>query len=60
MLRVRLIYWPWLYNLLRFMRPLEGWVYSKLRQPPPLSGPNEAEPPEEDKKENKDQRGGKR
>ncbi len=57
-LRVRLIYWPWLYGLLRPLRPLEGWVYSKLRQPPPLSGPNEAEPPEEKgKKENNDQPG---
>jgi glycosyltransferase involved in cell wall biosynthesis len=37
--RVRLIYWPWLYGLLRPLRPLEGWVYAKLRQPPPLSGP---------------------
>ncbi len=37
--RVRLIYWPWLYGILRFMRPLEGWVYKKLRQPPPLPSP---------------------
>ncbi len=35
--RVRLIYWPRLYRLLRPLRPLEGWVYSKLRQPQPLS-----------------------
>jgi glycosyltransferase involved in cell wall biosynthesis len=35
--RVRLIYWPWLYKLLRPLRPLEGWVYKKLRAPPPLS-----------------------
>jgi glycosyltransferase involved in cell wall biosynthesis len=35
--RVRLIYLPWLYQLLRPLRPLEGWVYSKLRQPIPLS-----------------------
>jgi glycosyltransferase involved in cell wall biosynthesis len=34
--RVRLIYWPRLYRLLRPLRPLEGWVYKKLRQPPPL------------------------
>ena len=39
--RVRLIYWPWLYELLRPLRPLEGWVYKKLRQPPPLPGPEE-------------------
>jgi glycosyltransferase involved in cell wall biosynthesis len=35
--RIRLIYWPTLYRLLRPLRPLEGWVYKKLRQPPPLS-----------------------
>jgi glycosyltransferase involved in cell wall biosynthesis len=56
-LRVRLIYWPWLYGLLRPLRPLEGWIYSKLRQPPPLSGPNEGPPPEEpSKKDNQDER----
>jgi len=36
--RIRLIYWPWLYRLLRPLRPLEGWVYKKLRQPQPLAG----------------------
>jgi hypothetical protein len=35
--RVRLIYSPWLYRMLRPLRPLEGWVYKKLRQPRPLS-----------------------
>jgi glycosyltransferase involved in cell wall biosynthesis len=35
--RVRLIYWPWIYRFLRPLRPLEGWVYGKLRQPAPLS-----------------------
>jgi hypothetical protein len=35
--RIRLIYSPWLYKLLRPLRPLEGWVYKKLRQPRPLS-----------------------
>jgi glycosyltransferase involved in cell wall biosynthesis len=34
--RIRLIYWPWIYKLLRPLRPLEGWVYTKLRAPPPL------------------------
>jgi glycosyltransferase involved in cell wall biosynthesis len=38
-LRIRLIYWPWLYELLRPLKPLEVWVYKKLRQPIPLSGP---------------------
>ena len=35
-LRVRLIYSP-LYNWLRPLRPLEGWIYKKLRAPAPLS-----------------------
>jgi len=35
--RIRLIYWPWLYRLLRPLRPLEGWVYKQLRAPKPLS-----------------------
>ncbi len=39
--RVRLIYWPWLYRLLRSLRPLEGWIYKTLRQPQPLSRPTE-------------------
>jgi len=38
-IRVRLIYWPWLYELLRPLRPLEIWIYKKLRAPRPLSGP---------------------
>jgi glycosyltransferase involved in cell wall biosynthesis len=36
--RVRLIYSP-LYKWLRPLRPLEGWVYKKLRAPRPLPGP---------------------
>ena len=43
-LRVRLIYWPRIYRCLKPLRPLEGWVYRKLRQPPPLP-----QPPREDK-----------
>src|SRR5690348_15828979 len=40
-LRVRLIYtslykWTW---LKRMLRPLEGWLYRKLRQAPPRAGP---------------------
>jgi hypothetical protein len=42
--RIRIIYWPWLYKLLRPLRPLEGWVYRKLRQPPPLPGPKDESP----------------
>ena len=38
--RVRLIYWPTIYRLLRPLRPLEGWIYTKLRQPRPLPGPD--------------------
>lgn len=34
--RVRLIYSPF-YKWLRPLRPLEGWIYKKLRQPRPLS-----------------------
>ena len=37
--RVRLIYWPRIYKFLRPLRPLEGWIYKKLRAPQPLSGP---------------------
>jgi glycosyltransferase involved in cell wall biosynthesis len=38
--RVRLIYWPRIYKVLRPLRPLEGWVYKKLRAPQPLPGPD--------------------
>jgi glycosyltransferase involved in cell wall biosynthesis len=37
--RIWLIYSPRLYRLLRPLRPLEGWVYRKLRQPAPRPGP---------------------
>jgi glycosyltransferase involved in cell wall biosynthesis len=36
--RIRLIYSPF-YKWLRPLRPLEGWVYKKLRAPQPLAGP---------------------
>jgi glycosyltransferase involved in cell wall biosynthesis len=39
--RIRLIYWPRIYRWLKPLRPLEGWVYKKLRQPPPLPQPRE-------------------
>lgn len=35
-IRIRLVYWPWLYGLLRPLKPLEGWLYKKLRAPLPL------------------------
>ncbi len=39
-IRIRLIYWPRVYRLLRPLRPLEAWVYKKLRAPAPRSGPD--------------------
>jgi glycosyltransferase involved in cell wall biosynthesis len=36
-IRIRLIYWPRIYRLLRPLSPLEGWIYKKLRAPKPLS-----------------------
>jgi glycosyltransferase involved in cell wall biosynthesis len=41
--RVRLIYSP-LYKLLRPLRPLEAWIYKKLRAPKPLSTPQVQSP----------------
>jgi len=37
--RVWLIYSPRLYRRLRWLRPVEGWVYKHLRQPQPLPRP---------------------
>jgi glycosyltransferase involved in cell wall biosynthesis len=37
-IRLRLVYSPF-YRLLRPLRPVEGWIYSKLRAPQPLPGP---------------------
>ena len=37
-LRLRLLYSPF-YAMLRPLRPLEGWIYKKLRAPQPLPGP---------------------
>ena len=37
-LRLRLVYSPF-YLWLRPLRPLEGWIYKKLRAPQPLAGP---------------------
>jgi glycosyltransferase involved in cell wall biosynthesis len=39
--RIWLIYHPHLYRLLQPLRPLEGWVYRRLRAPPPRRGPPE-------------------
>ena len=58
-LRIRLIYWPWLYEQLRFLRPLEGWIYKKLRQPPPLPRPKDdaAKGPENGERKNHEEAG---
>ncbi len=37
-IRIRLIYSPF-YKLLKPLRPLEGWIYKKLRAPLPLPAP---------------------
>jgi glycosyltransferase involved in cell wall biosynthesis len=38
--RIRIIYLPWLYKMLRPLRPLEAWIYRKLRAPAPRPGPD--------------------
>jgi glycosyltransferase involved in cell wall biosynthesis len=38
--RIRLISIPWLYRLLRPLRPLEAWMYKKLRSPQPRPAPD--------------------
>jgi len=42
--RVRLIYWPLFYKWLRPLRPVETWIYKKLRSPRPLPGPPDRPP----------------
>ncbi len=37
--RIRLIYWPSVYKWLKPLRPVETWIYAKLRQPQPLPAP---------------------
>ena len=44
--RIRLIYWPWLYKCLRPLSPVEAWLYKKLRAPQPLSAAHTLETPE--------------
>ena len=39
--RIWLIYSPRLYKRLRPLRPLEAWIYAKLRAPQPLPGPRD-------------------
>jgi len=38
--RIRLISIPWLYRSLRPLRPLEAWIYKKLRSPQPRPAPD--------------------
>ena len=45
--RIRLIYSPF-YKWLRPLRPLEGWIYKKLRAPQPLSGSQVQSPKSKD------------
>lgn len=47
-LRLRLIYSPF-YQWLRPLRPLEGWIYRKLRAPQPLENPVATVPAEKTK-----------
>lgn len=47
-IRIRLIYSPF-YRWLRPLRPLEAWIYKKLRAPQPRPGPNESPPSNSDK-----------
>jgi glycosyltransferase involved in cell wall biosynthesis len=39
-IRLRLVYSPF-YKMLRPLRPLEAWIYKKLRAPQPLPGPGD-------------------
>jgi len=42
--RIWLIYSPRVYRLLRPLKPLETWIYKKLRQPQPRPGPDRKSP----------------
>ena len=46
--RIRLIYSP-IYPWLRPLRPLEGWIYKKLRAPAPRRAPESPLPPSREK-----------
>ncbi len=43
--RIRLMYWPWVYRWLGPLRPLEAWIYKKLRAPQPLPRPESEQIP---------------
>jgi hypothetical protein len=55
--RIRLIYSPRIYKLLRPLRPLETWIYKKLRQPQPRPGPDRVGPKSEVQNPKPQQRG---
>ena len=57
-IRIRLINWPGLYKLLRPLRPLEAWLYKKLRAPLPLPGPDSEQSPSADAKTATDKKPG--
>jgi glycosyltransferase involved in cell wall biosynthesis len=42
--RIWLIYSPRIYKFLRPLRPLETWIYKKLKQPQPRPGPDKETP----------------
>ena len=45
-IRLRLVYSP-IYPMLRPLRPLEGWIYTRLHAPQPLPNPNTKEKEEQ-------------
>jgi glycosyltransferase involved in cell wall biosynthesis len=44
-IRIRLMYWPWIYRWLGPLRPLEAWLYKKLRSTQPLPRPESEQSP---------------
>ena len=52
-LRLRLVYSPF-YKMLRPLRPLEAWIYHKLRAPQPLPGPPKLKKKNDEEKREKE------
>jgi glycosyltransferase involved in cell wall biosynthesis len=44
-IRIRLMYWPFVYRWLAPLRPLEAWVYKRLRSTQPLPRPDSEQGP---------------
>jgi glycosyltransferase involved in cell wall biosynthesis len=44
-IRIRLMYWPFIYRWLGPLRPVEAWLYRKLRAPLPLPRPESEQGP---------------